>query len=54
MSRNESLIDELLPGKHRALARVITRIEDRSPSYRELVSELHGHTGHAEVIGVTG
>jgi LAO/AO transport system kinase len=54
MSGHESLIDELLAGKHRALARVITRIEDRSPGYRELVSELHGHTGHAEVIGVTG
>ena len=54
MSGHESLVDELLAGKHRALARVITRIEDRSPGYRELVSELHGHTGHAEVIGVTG
>ncbi|PSP67694.1 methylmalonyl Co-A mutase-associated GTPase MeaB [Halobacteriales archaeon QS_1_69_70] len=54
MSGHESLVDELLAGKHRALARVITRIEDRSPGYRELVSELHGHTGQAEVIGVTG
>ena len=54
MSGHESLIDELLAGKHRALARVITRIEDRSPGYRELVSKLHGHTGQAEVIGVTG
>ncbi len=54
MSRHESLIDELLSGKHRALARVITKIENRSPGYRELVSRLHQHTGHAEVIGITG
>ena len=54
MSRHESLIDELLSGKHRALARVITKIENRSPGYRELVSKLHRHTGHAEVIGITG
>jgi LAO/AO transport system kinase len=54
MSRHESLIDELLSGKHRALARVITKIENRSPGYRELVSKLHQHTGHAEVIGITG
>jgi LAO/AO transport system kinase len=54
MSRHESLIDGLLAGKHRALARVITKIENRSPGYRELVSTLHQHTGHAEVIGITG
>jgi LAO/AO transport system kinase len=54
MSRHESLIDELLSGKHRALARVITKIENRSPGYRELVSMLHQHTGHAEVVGITG
>jgi len=48
------LVDELLAGKHGALARVITKIENRSPGYREVVSALHEHTGHAEVIGVTG
>jgi LAO/AO transport system kinase len=53
MSRDE-LIEELLAGKHRALARVITKIENRSPGYRDLVSALHAHTGNAEVIGITG
>jgi LAO/AO transport system kinase len=48
------LIDDLLAGKHRALARVISKIEDRSPGYRELVSRLHRHTGSAQVIGITG
>jgi LAO/AO transport system kinase len=48
------LIDELLAGKHRALARVITKIENRAPGYRELVSRLHDHTGDAQVIGITG
>jgi LAO/AO transport system kinase len=48
------LVAELLEGKHRALARVISKVEDRSPGYRELVSELHSHTGTADVIGVTG
>ncbi|MFB6122774.1 MAG: methylmalonyl Co-A mutase-associated GTPase MeaB [Haloferacaceae archaeon] len=56
MSRADAtdLVDELLAGKHRALARVITKIENRSPGYRDLVSRLHAHTGDAEVIGVTG
>jgi LAO/AO transport system kinase len=56
MSRHqhEGLVEELLAGKHRALARVISKVEDRAPGYRELVSALHGHTGDATVIGVTG
>ncbi|MFP4626760.1 MAG: methylmalonyl Co-A mutase-associated GTPase MeaB [Natronomonas sp.] len=50
----ETLVEDLLAGKHRALARVITNIENRSPGYRELVSALHGHTGTATVVGITG
>jgi LAO/AO transport system kinase len=48
------LIQELLDGEHRALARVITKIENRQPGYRELVKQLHEHTGNADVIGITG
>jgi len=51
---DDTLIEELLAGKHRALARVISKIENRSPGYRDLVSQLHEHTGGAEVIGITG
>ena len=50
----ETLIEDLLAGKHRALARVITKIENRSPGYRTLISQLHEHTGNAKVIGITG
>lgn len=49
-----SLVSDLLAGDHRALARTITNIENRTAGYRELVSELHEHTGTADVIGVTG
>ena len=48
------LVAELLGGSHRALARVITKIEDRHDGYRDIVSRLHDHTGHADIIGVTG
>jgi LAO/AO transport system kinase len=48
------LVEDLLSGKHRALARTITKIENRAPGYRSLVSRLHQHTGDAEVIGITG
>ncbi|WP_254525480.1 methylmalonyl Co-A mutase-associated GTPase MeaB [Natrinema caseinilyticum] len=53
-SDDESLLEALLAGEHRALARVISKIENRSSGYRELVSELYAHTGNADVIGITG
>jgi len=49
-----SLYESLLDGDHSALARVITKIENRTPGYRRLLSALHGHTGDASVVGVTG
>ncbi|WP_435335573.1 methylmalonyl Co-A mutase-associated GTPase MeaB [Haloarchaeobius sp. TZWWS8] len=50
----DDLLDDLLAGKHRALARAISVIENREDGYRELVSALYEHTGDAEVIGITG
>ncbi len=50
----DDLVARLLDGDHRALARVITKIENRAPGYRGLVSELHRHTGNAEILGITG
>ncbi|AGB32638.1 LAO/AO transporter ATPase [Natrinema pellirubrum DSM 15624] len=51
---DRSLLEDLLAGEHRALARVISKIENRAPGYRDLVSELYAHTGNADVIGITG
>jgi len=51
---NEDLVERLLSGEQRALARVISKVEDRAPGYRDLVSSLHEHTGNADVIGLTG
>ena len=50
----EALYERLLDGDHRALARTITAIENRSPGYRDLVSRLYEHTGQASIVGVTG
>ncbi|WP_440770928.1 methylmalonyl Co-A mutase-associated GTPase MeaB [Natronorubrum sp. DTA28] len=54
MTADEELLEALLAGEHRALARVISKIENRSSGYRDLVSELYAHTGEADVIGITG
>jgi len=53
-ARNERLVESLLAGEHRALARVITRIENRAPGCRDLVSRLYEHSGTATVLGITG
>ena len=54
MTSDETLLEDLLAGEHRALARVISKIENRAPGYRELVSALYAHAGDADVIGITG
>ncbi|MFD1640785.1 methylmalonyl Co-A mutase-associated GTPase MeaB [Halohasta litorea] len=51
---NARLYESLLEGDHAALARVITKIENRTPGYRELLAALHAETGSASVVGVTG
>jgi LAO/AO transport system kinase len=51
---DRALVERLLDGDPRALARTISRVENRSEGYRDVVSALYGHTGDASVVGVTG
>ena len=53
-ARVDDLVTALLDGKHRALARAITKIENREPGYRDIISALYEHTGNADIIGLTG
>lgn len=48
------LVDELLQGSRRALARVLSHVENESPESQEILAALFPHTGKAWVIGVTG
>ena len=49
------LAERLLAGDRRALARLLTQVEDGSPDrLREVVRLLHPHTGRARLVGVTG
>lgn len=50
----EDLIERLLRGDQRALARAISLVEDRAPGYQELVDAVFPHTGKAWQIGITG
>ena len=48
------LVDGVLAGDRRAVARAISVVEDGRPEARELVAELYPRTGNASVAGFTG
>ena len=50
----DQLLDNFLNGDIRALSRVITLVENRSPESLELLQQLFPRTGQAQVIGITG
>ena len=50
----QNIVERLLSGDRRALARMVTLIENESPVARRHLAELHQHTGRAHIIGVTG
>ena len=50
----EELVRRLLEGDRRALARVISYVEDGVPEGRQALSLLYPRTGRAHTVGVTG
>jgi len=48
------IAERVLNGDRRAVARLITMVENNHPEVRELMRELYPHTGKAHVIGITG
>ncbi|HET7406374.1 MAG TPA: methylmalonyl Co-A mutase-associated GTPase MeaB [Mycobacteriales bacterium] len=48
------LVERAVKGEARAVARLISLVEDASPLLREAMAALAPHTGHARVIGLTG
>ncbi|HEX7735865.1 MAG TPA: methylmalonyl Co-A mutase-associated GTPase MeaB [Ktedonobacteraceae bacterium] len=50
----QNIVERLLSGDRRALARMVTLIENEAPAARRYLAELHQHTGRAHIIGVTG
>ncbi len=49
-----ALVERAQQGDPRAVARLISLVEDASPSLREVAALLAPHTGRAQIIGVTG
>ncbi len=50
----QNIVERLLSGDRRALARMVTLIENESPQAHLFLAELHQHAGRAHIIGVTG
>jgi LAO/AO transport system kinase len=48
------IVERLLAGDRRALARVVTLIENNAPETRQILARLHAHGGHAHIVGFTG
>ncbi|GCF06590.1 methylmalonyl Co-A mutase-associated GTPase MeaB [Dictyobacter arantiisoli] len=49
-----NLVERLLQGDRRALARMVTLIENEMPQAHDYLAELHLHAGDAHIIGITG
>jgi LAO/AO transport system kinase len=49
-----ALLQDLFNGDIRALARVITTVENRAPESFEILKQLYPRSGRSQIIGVTG
>ena len=49
-----ALVEGAREGDARSVARLISLVEDASPALREVAAALSPHTGHAQVLGLTG
>lgn len=50
----QDLVPELLAGSVRALAKLITMVENEIPGTQEALKKLYPKTGHAYIVGITG
>ena len=48
------LVSRARAGDARAVARLISLVEDESPLLREVMAALAPHAGHAHIVGITG
>jgi LAO/AO transport system kinase len=50
----DQLLEGVLAGRRRAIARTISLVEDNGAEAKALLAALHPHTGRAHIVGVTG
>lgn len=47
-------VEQILAGERRAVARLITYVENQHPKVQQVLTALYPHTGRAHLVGVTG
>jgi LAO/AO transport system kinase len=50
----DALVEDARAGRARAVGRLLTLVEEESPSLRRAITLLTPHTGRAHVVGITG
>ncbi|MEO8539249.1 MAG: methylmalonyl Co-A mutase-associated GTPase MeaB [bacterium] len=50
----DDLVERFLTGDRRALARIISRVENETPEGREYLRALFPHSGKTHILGITG
>src|SRR6266436_1268430 len=53
-ARLESVLERFDGGEMRALAQLITMVENRAPETSAIIERIYPKTGHAQVVGITG
>ena len=53
-TEKSSLIERVVAGDTRAVARAISKVEDGSKDAAQLMKEIFPHTGRGLVVGITG
>ncbi len=54
MTEAQQLVQRVLEGDRRALARLMTRVENGNSAVHPALAALYSHTGRAHIVGVTG
>jgi LAO/AO transport system kinase len=54
MTKEDDIVQRLLAGDRRALARLISRVENDGQGAFKALTTLYPHTGQAHIVGVTG
>jgi LAO/AO transport system kinase len=53
-ARLEAVLKRFDAGEMRALAQLITMVENRAPETSAIIERIYPRTGHAQVVGITG
>src|SRR6266404_5606565 len=53
-ARLEAVLKRFDAGEMRALAQLITMVENRAPETSAIIERIYSKTGHAQVVGITG